>query len=136
MFLLPCLHPTALVLQVVDRTWETKRLSDHTSVTDAEYLAELQKWTYGMLQGHQLTFPLTQERPCKRCVIFMGQLMVDFARERRVLSHKVDLSHLDPEMMTEFDGKRAVKAWLETAVDLATVRMELEEVDEEDSGDD
>jgi hypothetical protein len=123
------------VLQVVDRTWEHIRLSEKTSIDcadDPDYVAELQKWTYGMLQGRELTFPVGRERPCKRCVIFMGQLMVDFARERNVLSPAVKLEHLSADTMTDFPGKKAVVAWLGTAVDLAAVRSELEEeLDEE-----
>ena len=103
---------------------------------DPDCKAELQKWTYGMLQGWEVSFPSGCARPFKRCVIFMGQLMVDWARERNVLSPNADIDHMHADSMTDAAGKETVMAWLATSVNVAAVRRELEGVSDAEMEDD
>ena len=127
------LRVVTTVLQVVDKTWENIKLSEKsTTQRDPSYVAELQRWTYGDLQGRKLSFPPTLERPCKRSVLLMGQLMVDWAKERNSLSEGVELAHFDADKMTDCGEKEAVIKWLETSVNLPALRRELEEGSDEE----
>ena len=72
----------------------------------------------------------------KRCVIFMGQLMVDWAWERNVLSPNVDIDHMHADSMTDAAGKETVMAWLATSVNVAAVRRDLEGVSDAEVEDD
>ena len=107
-------------MQVLNKEWESKSLASETKSTDPHDHAILGNFTYGDLQNRQLSFPGTPNRPSKRCLLFMGRLKLDLAREQQVLSPTADLSMLDADRMSEWSGKRGVIAWLQDAAPLAS----------------
>lgn len=102
------------VIVVIDKRWEDKTLKCVSKEKDEGYLKALGEIKFGQLQGRKLTF-LNRERPSRRCCLFMGQLMVDLALERKCLSSTANIDCLDVARMSEWEGRDRHELWLKDA---------------------